>query len=80
MSGIVGNVGWIKWVNKPIMNASALMSDDTACELVCLLEGFSFCFAICVPAELAGGPLAHLACDLICEIIFHVVVCQQQCQ
>jgi hypothetical protein len=39
LANIIGSIGWIKWINKPIMNAKAIMSDDS--------EEIHICYALC---------------------------------
>jgi len=79
LANIIGNIGWIKWIDKPILNAKALISDDWICEIVCLLEGFSVCTAFCIPFDVLSGGAAAIACHIVCEILFELIVCSQQC-
>jgi hypothetical protein len=74
LANIVGNIGWIKWVNKPILNAKAIMSDDTEAKLNCYRICGPAWLVVCIPAGFAGGVpgaicaiVAAVFCYLVCE-------------
>ncbi|RSN72299.1 MAG: hypothetical protein DSO07_08490 [Thermoproteota archaeon] len=66
----------IRWINKPIMNASALMSDDnctSACAVVCNVAFFFVTLLACGTT----GP-GVIGCGLVMTVI-GAVVCDNIC-
>jgi hypothetical protein len=68
LAGMIENM----WIDKPVLNAKAIISDDSHCKDICELAWL----VVCIPATLASGGLG-LFCFVVAQI-FCTLVCWNQ--
>jgi len=59
LAGVVENM----WIDKPVLNAKALISDDWVCEWLCTYTAAWICFGIC---ETITGGFGTVLCGIVC--------------